>query len=156
MPVMSPPNGRFLDMCRAMPRTVPNSSTDYVSQSTTVHGHDGGFVDGGSFEASTDFDRRERQALLGIPQDADSLARLFTLSRFDRHLVAERLSHASQLGFAVQLALLRHPGTVLANLDQSPEPLVIWLASHLGLPAAAFAAYARRPQTMTDLRAGSP
>jgi Domain of unknown function (DUF4158) len=34
----------------------------------------------------------ERQVLLGIPQDADSLARLFTLSRSDRHLVAERLS----------------------------------------------------------------
>ncbi len=50
----------------------------------------------------------------------------------------------------MQLALLRHPGTVLANLDQSPEPLVIWLATQLGIPAAAFAAYARRPQTMTD------
>jgi hypothetical protein len=92
----------------------------------------------------------ERQALLGIPQDEDSFARLFTLSRSDRHLVAERLSDASRLGFAVQLALLRHPGTVLANMDQSPEPLVIWLATHLGIPAAAFTAYARRPQTMTD------
>jgi hypothetical protein len=92
----------------------------------------------------------ERQALLGMPQDADSLARLFTLSRSDRHLVAGRLSDTSRLGFAVQLALLRHPGTVLANLDQSPEPLVIWLAAQLGIPAAAFAAYARRPQTMTD------
>ena len=92
----------------------------------------------------------ERQALLGIPEDADSLARLFTLSRSDRHRVAARLSDASRLGFAVQLALLRHPGTVLANLDQSPEPLVIWLAIQLDIPAAAFADYARRPQTMTD------
>ena len=92
----------------------------------------------------------ERQVLLGIPQDADSLARLFTLSQSDRHLVAERLCDASRLGFAVQLALLRHPGTVLANLEQSPEPLVIWLATQLGIPATVFAAYARRPQTMTD------
>jgi hypothetical protein len=82
----------------------------------------------------------ERRALLGVPQDPDTLARLFTLSRPDRHLVAERLSDASRLGFAVQLALLRHPGTVLANLDQSPEPLVIWLAAQLDIPAAAFAA----------------
>jgi hypothetical protein len=42
------------------------------------------------------------------------------------------------------------PGTVLANLDQSPEPLVIWLATQLDIPAAAFADYSRRPQTMTD------
>jgi TnpA family transposase len=90
----------------------------------------------------------ERQALLEIPRDAESLARLFTLSRSDRHRVAERLSDASRLGFAVQLALLRrHPGTVLANLDQLPEPLVMWLATQLGIPAGAFAAYA---QTMTD------
>jgi hypothetical protein len=43
----------------------------------------------------------ERRVLLWIPQDADSLARLFTLSRSDRDLVAERLSSASRLGFAV-------------------------------------------------------
>lgn len=92
----------------------------------------------------------ERQTLLGIPQDADSLARLFTLSRSDQHLVALRLGDASRLGFAVQLALLRHPGIVLANLEQPPEPLVIWLATQLGIPPAAFAAYAHRPQTVTD------
>ena len=137
-------------MSRTTSRTAPNPSTDYVSQSTTVHGHDGGFVDGGSFEAPTNFDRRRTPSPAGIPRDADSLARLFTLSRSDRHLVAERLSDASRLGFAVQLALLRHPGTVLANLDQSSEPLVIWLATQLDIPAAAFADYARRPQTMTD------
>ncbi len=61
----------------------------------------------------------ERQTLLGIPQDADSLARLFTLSRSDQHLVALRLGDASRLGFAVQLALLRHPGIVLANLPDA-------------------------------------
>jgi Domain of unknown function (DUF4158) len=134
---------------RATPRTAPNPSTDYVSQ-RTVHGQDGGFVDEEALTRRQILTDEERQVLLGIPQDADSLARLFTLSRSDRHLVAERLSDASRLGFAVQLALLRHPGTVLANLDQSPEPLVIWLATQLGIPAAAFAAYARRPQTMTD------
>ena len=46
----------------------------------------------------------ERQALLGIPPDADSLARLFTLSRVDRNLVAERRGDANRLGCAVQLA----------------------------------------------------
>ncbi len=56
----------------------------------------------------------ERQTLLGIPPDTDSLARLFTLSRADRSLVAERRGDANRLGFAVQLALLRYPGTALA------------------------------------------
>jgi TnpA family transposase len=92
----------------------------------------------------------ERQMLLGIPPDADSLARLFTLSRVDRNLVAERRGDANRLGCAVQLALLRYPGTALAYLDQPPNALVSWMAGQLEIPAAAFAEYARRPQTMTD------
>lgn len=92
----------------------------------------------------------ERHALLGLPSDPDGLARCFTLSQADRELVAGRRGDANRLGYATQLALLRHPGTVLANLDQPPEPLVAWLAAQLDIPASAFAAYARRPQTMTD------
>jgi TnpA family transposase len=92
----------------------------------------------------------ERQALLGVPDDRNDLVRFFTLSRSDRDLVAGRHNDASRLGFAVQLALLRHPGTVLGNLDQSPAQLVAWMAGQLDIPAAVFDHYGRRPQTMTD------
>ena len=64
--------------------------------------------------------------------------------------MAERRGDANRLGCAVQLALLRHPGTALAFLDQPVDALVAWMARHLDIPAAAFAEYARRPQTMTD------
>ena len=92
----------------------------------------------------------EHRALLGIPDDADGLARLFTFTRSDRQLVAGRRNDTSRLGFAVQLALLRHPGTTLAHLDRPPEALVNWLAGQLDIPATAFADYTRRPQTVTD------
>jgi TnpA family transposase len=92
----------------------------------------------------------ERNTLLGIPTEPDALARCFTLSQADQELVAGRRGDANRLGYATQLALLRHPGTALANLDQPPEALVAWLAAQLDTPASAFAAYARRPQTMTD------
>ncbi|WP_158322802.1 DUF4158 domain-containing protein, partial [Acidisphaera rubrifaciens] len=92
----------------------------------------------------------ERTALLGIPADPDAFARLFTPSRIDRTLVAERRGDANRLGCAVQLALLRHPGTALAYLDQPVDALVAWMACHLDIPATAFAEYARRSQTMTD------
>ncbi len=91
----------------------------------------------------------ERQALLGLPLDADNMARCFTLSRADRELVAKRRRDANRIGFAVQLALLRHPGIALAQLEQPAEPLVQWLARQLEIPAAPFAGYARRPQTLT-------
>lgn len=92
----------------------------------------------------------ERNALLGIPTEPDAMVRRFTLSQADQEFVAGRHGDANRLGYATQLALLRHPGTVLANLDQPPEALVAWLAAQLDIPASAFAAYARRPQTMTD------
>ncbi len=92
----------------------------------------------------------ERRALLGIPLDPDEMARRFTLSGADQGLVAERRRDANRIGFAVQLALLRYPGIALAQLEQPVEPLVLWLARQLEIPAAPFAEYARRPQTMTD------
>jgi TnpA family transposase len=92
----------------------------------------------------------ERQALFGFPVDPDGLIRCFTLSRSDQQLVAERRHDTSRLGYAVQLALLRHPGTTLANLGQPVDPLVAWMAEQLDIPASAFARYAHRPQTVTD------
>lgn len=92
----------------------------------------------------------ERQALLGVPLDPDGMARCFTLSRADQDLVAARRRDANRIGFAVQLALLRYPGMALAQLEQPVEPLIEWLATRLEIPAAPFAGYARRPQTMTD------
>lgn len=92
----------------------------------------------------------ERQALLGIPLDDDGMARCFTLSRADQERVAARRRDANRIGFAVQLALLRYSGIALAQLEQPVAPLVQWLARQLAIPAAPFAGYARRPQTMTD------
>jgi TnpA family transposase len=92
----------------------------------------------------------ERRLLLGVPRDPDSLARHYTLTRSDQELVSHRRGAANRLGFAVQLALLRHPGRALPNMDEPVDALVGWLAAHLELPVAAFTEYARRPQTMTD------
>ena len=92
----------------------------------------------------------ERQALFGILSDPDDLARRFSLSRSDRDLVAERRGDASRLGYAVQLALLRHPGTALANIDQPVDLLVTRMARLIEVPAGSFTEYTHRPQTVTD------
>jgi|SRR5271165_1817161 len=92
----------------------------------------------------------ERRLLLGVPRDPDALARHYTFTRSDQDLVAGRRGTTNRLGFAVQLALLRHPGMALAQMDEPVDVLVNWLAVRLELPAAVFAEYAGRPQTMTD------
>ena len=92
----------------------------------------------------------ERQLLLGTPRDADALTRHYSFTRSDRELLAERRGNANRLGFAVQLALLRHPGMSLAHMEDPVDSLVAWLAERLEIPVAAFAEYAGRAQTMTD------
>jgi TnpA family transposase len=92
----------------------------------------------------------ERQLLFGIPHEADSLTRLYGFTRSDRSLLDVRRGDANRLGFAVQLALLRHPGIGLAQMNEPVETLVAWLAERLDIPRAAFAEYAGRAQTMTD------
>lgn len=92
----------------------------------------------------------ERRSLFGVPTDRDALARHHTFTRTDLDLVATRRGDANRLGFAVQLALLRHPGLPLAHIGEPIDALVDWIAEQLGLPAISFAGYARRPQTMTD------
>ena len=96
----------------------------------------------------------ERQRLVGIPSDRDELARLYTLDGADLDLIRLRRQSRNRLGAALQLALLRHPGTSLAqHLQQSdgvPLELVGYLAAQLGLSPDALADYATREQTMTD------
>lgn len=92
----------------------------------------------------------ERRALFGVPGDSDALTRLYSFTRSDQELLAARRRNANRLGFAVQLALLRHPGMSLAHMEEPVDSLVAWLAERLEIPAATFAKYAGRPQTMTD------
>jgi hypothetical protein len=88
----------------------------------------------------------ERQLLFGVPGDPDALARHYTFTRSDQDLVAGRRGAANCLGFAVQLALLRHAGMGLAQMEEPVDALVAWLAAQLEIPAAAFSEYAGRPQ----------
>ena len=49
-----------------------------------------------------------------------------------------RAGAANHLGFALQLALLRHPGTGLVRMDEPVDALVTWLAARMDIPAATF------------------
>ncbi len=96
----------------------------------------------------------ERRRLVHIPEEQDELIRLYTLESTDLALIGERRDDANRLGFAVQLALLRHPGVTLAGWLQGGfavlVELVSFLAEGLDLSASAFTDYAARAQTMTD------
>ncbi|WP_445504325.1 Tn3 family transposase [Microvirga sp. G4-2] len=89
----------------------------------------------------------ERQALLGIPDDEESLIRHYTLSPQDRLQAEVRRRPHNQLGYAVQLCIMRYPGRVLGMSEDPPAAVVSYVAEQLGITPGAFASYARRIPT---------
>jgi TnpA family transposase len=85
--------------------------------------------------------------LLGFPADEREMIRHATLSSEDFALIARRRGEANQLGFALMLVCLRHPGRVLEGDEVPPAALLNYLARQLDVEPDAFAAYARRDQT---------
>ncbi|RWG08537.1 MAG: DUF4158 domain-containing protein, partial [Mesorhizobium sp.] len=53
---------------------------------------------------------QDRHRLFSVPTDEDSLIRHYSLSSADRLEIGLRRREHNQLGFAVQLCLMRHPG----------------------------------------------
>jgi hypothetical protein len=92
----------------------------------------------------------ERRRLFCVPPNRDELVRLYTLSRADLELVLARRGHANRLGFAVQLALLRHPGFGLTLSERAEPALVAYMAEQLDIEPRVFAAYARRVPTASE------
>src|SRR5215204_6344255 len=92
----------------------------------------------------------ERQALLGVPDDEESLIRHYTLSPQDRLQAELRRRPHNQLGFAVQLCLMRYPGRTLGVDEHPPAAMVAYIAQQLGINPTMFALYSRRYQTRFD------
>lgn len=89
----------------------------------------------------------ERQMLFGVPTDRENLARHYMLSSQDLSLVATRRGDTNQIGFAVQLGLLRHPGFGFTLDEGAPTELVGFMGEQIGVPPKAFERYASRPAT---------
>ena len=89
----------------------------------------------------------ERRALFGVPDARQNLARHYVLSSRDLALVAAKRGDTNRIGFAVQLALLRHPGFGFTLDDGAPAHLVAFMGQQIGVALSAFDGYAARPAT---------
>lgn len=97
---------------------------------------------------------QDRQRLFDIPTDEDGLIRHYSLSSADRLEIGLRRREHNQLGFAVQLCLMRYPGRVLATDETPPRAMLKYVAEQIGADAGKFALYARREETRRDHIAG--
>ncbi len=92
----------------------------------------------------------ERRALFGVPLDCVSLAKFYTVLTEDRSLIEARRGDANRLGFAIHLALLRHPGFGLWHNEVVPDFLIRHIADQLGVKSGAMTDCAQRAQTWLE------
>jgi len=92
----------------------------------------------------------ERRRLFELPVDGRDVARHYTLSAGDLKWIEARKGPANQLGAAMQLVLLRHPGFGLRAGEAVPAPALRFLGDQVHVQVTAFAEYARRNQTRLE------
>ena len=92
----------------------------------------------------------ERRALFGVPLDRASLARFYTVADEDLLLIEAKRGDANRLGFALHLALLRHPGFGMRHDAIVPDFLVRHVAEQLDIQPAALKSYGYRAQTRLE------
>lgn len=89
----------------------------------------------------------ERRSLFDIPTDRASLAKYYSVTAEERTLIEVKRKDVNRLGFAMHLALLRHPGFGFRIEDPVPPELIRHIAAELGVSADLLLAYPRRAQT---------
>jgi TnpA family transposase len=92
----------------------------------------------------------ERQLVFGVPRQEHLIIEYYTLSQDDLDLVLRKRGARNQLGFAVQLCLLRYPGLGLRLNEAPPREMLTFLARQLQVSPHVFEDYSRRPQTRLD------
>jgi TnpA family transposase len=68
----------------------------------------------------------EQMSLLALPESQNDLIRYYTFTETDFALIRQRRGDANRLGFAVQLCLLRYPGSMLGSDLVVAEPVIQW------------------------------
>ena len=93
---------------------------------------------------------RQRAALFDLPTDEASVLRHCTMADDDIEHVRERRRPENQLGFALQLCALRHPGRLLGSGEVIPEEALNFIGAQLGITGDALLTYAARRQTRQE------
>lgn len=92
----------------------------------------------------------EQRSLLELPESKNDLIRYYTFNETDLSLIRQRRGDANRLGFAVQLCLLRYPGSMLTTDMTVAEAFIQWVASQVKVDATTWTKYGERDETRRE------
>lgn len=96
----------------------------------------------------TDTQRDELMNLSNLTEQ--DLATFHTFSQHDIDLIYQHRRDYNRLGFAVQLALIRHPGWSLSDYKSVPPSVIEYIAKQLNIQSDTFTSYAQRENTLWE------
>src|SRR5215471_19059346 len=94
----------------------------------------------------------QRAAFIQIPANMTDreIARYYTFTAEDLAIIKRRRRDENQLGFAVQLAVVRFPGRTLTEIPSIPAHILAYIAHQVGVEESALAHYGARENTLYE------
>jgi TnpA family transposase len=92
----------------------------------------------------------ERDTLLALPKDQDSLIRFYTFSESDLAIIKQHRGNANRLGFAVQLCYARYPGMALPVEGEPGVELLEYASQQLQIVPSEWGRYLQRDVTRRE------
>ena len=94
------------------------------------------------------FAEDQRNLFMKILEDEFSIGSYYTFSKEDLEIIMKHRKEENQLGFAIQLALLRYPGWSYTSFKYIPENVIKYIAKQVGTVSKALKYYAKRENTI--------
>ncbi|AKG05845.1 hypothetical protein AAV35_013740 (plasmid) [Salimicrobium jeotgali] len=92
----------------------------------------------------------QRQSFIKVPEDELVVGTYYTFSNSDLELINKRRRDENRLGFAVQLAVLRHPGWSYTHIKNIPTSLLTYIANQINADPSSIRRYPQRENTLWD------
>ncbi|MDT7918762.1 Tn3 family transposase [Clostridium perfringens] len=92
--------------------------------------------------------KEQRLNFMKFPEDEWSIGLYYTFSKEDIEIIKKHRKEENQLGFAVQLAVLRYPGWPYTNFTHIPEEALQYIAKQISAVPRALKYYAKRENTI--------
>lgn len=91
--------------------------------------------------------KRQREILLSLPSDNESMLRHYVLSDDDLKNITARHGMNNRLGYAIQLCALRYPGRYLNANDTLPHEFLSFVGAQIGLTEKEVFGFRYKPVT---------
>ena len=86
----------------------------------------------------------QRKSFMQIPEDECIIGSYYTFSKQDLDIIKRHRKEENQLGFAVQLAVLRYPGWPYVYTENIPDSVIKYIAKQLSVTPRGLKIYSQR------------